>query len=315
MSEINKEALLKRALNTTNFADSIHEDLSDLITMVTPKDVPLFSRLARSTATALTHEWTETVNTETFTNSAYADGSAPSATTNTHNRKSNKVMSIGRRAQATELLERTNTVGKRSAGLTAFEREVEEKMIDVMRAIEYYIYNGDVVNTSPQEMDGLLKWMTTANGCNVVANGGGVLQQTKLDEALSAAFDGGGSPDMIIANPIVAQRIANFTSDKVRFVPGGGPGGLGKQAFQYLSPFGYDLEVVPVRSSFLPTGNVLILDSSKISLAFLSNGIEMKELAVSNDSVADRLIKAYLTLEFRCAPHHSKIQNVSAALA
>jgi len=315
VSELNKEDLLKRALNTTNFSQSIHEDLSDLITLVTPKDVPLFSRLARRTATALTHEWTETVNAATLSDAAYADGDAPASTTNAHNRKFNKVMSIGRRAQATELLNRTNTVGKQSAGLTAFEREVEEKMIDVMRAIEYYIYNGDIANTSPQEMNGLLNWMTTGNGCNVVANGGGVLQQTKLDEALSAAFDGGGSPDLIIASPIVAQRIANFTLDKVRFAPAGGPGGLGKQAFQYLSPFGYDLEVVPVRSSFLPTGNVLILDSSKIALAFLSTGIEMKELAVSNDSVADRLIKAYLTLEFRAAPHHARLTGVQSALA
>lgn len=310
-----KEELLKRALNTTNFSQSIHEDLSDLVTVVTPKDTPMVSRLSRTVATALTHEWTETVNTSTLNDAAYADGGTPAANTNTHSRKSNKVMAIGRRAQATELLERTNTVGKRSAGLTAFEREVEEKMQDLMRSIEWYIFNGDSVNTSPQEMDGLLKLLTTLNGSNVVANGGGALIQTKLDEALSLAYDGGGAPDMIVASPIVCQRIANFTADKVRYVPGGGPGGLGKQSFQYLSPFGYDLEVIPVRSSFLPTGNVLVLDSSKISLAFLSNGIEMKELAVSNDSVADRLIKAYLTLELRCPSHHARLTGVANALS
>lgn len=307
-----KEELLKRALNTTNFADSIHEDLSDLITMVTPKDVPMWSRLARTVATALNHEWTETTLDSAFTSAAYSDGGTPAANTNTTVRKGNQVMQLGRRAQATELLERLNTVGKRSQGMSAFDREVEDKMQNLMRAIEYFIWNGNKANTAPQEMDGILRFMVSAQQ---VANGGAVLSELKLQEAITKCYDAGGNPTVIAANPTVCQRITNFTADKIRYLPGGGVGGTGVQGMRYVSPLGYDLEVVPVRAEFLPTGQVLVLTMDQLALAEVTNSIEFKDLAVSNDSVADLLIKWYGTLEFRVPQHSALISGVANTLS
>lgn len=310
-----KEEALLRALNTTNFADSIHEDLSDLIQYVTPPDVPLFSRLRRVAAGALTHEWTETALTSSFTASAYGDGSAPADHENATARRDNKVMSIGRIAKATELLNATNTVGK-SGGMDAFAREVEEKMMDVMRAIEYWVWNGDKAQTSPQQMNGLIQEL--ASGTNLVQNSGSAsaLVESKLQEALIAAYAAGGNPNVILCRPGVAQRIANFTADKVNYLPGGGAGGLGVSALRYLSPLGYDLEIVPVRGDFLPSGKVFVVDTSKVALAELAGGIRMKELSIgSADIVANRLVKWYGTLELRCKTHHAVITNVSDALA
>lgn len=317
MSEIQmskKEEALLRALNTTNFSDSIHEDLSDLIQYVTPPDVPLFQRLRRTVATALTHEWTETALTQSFAASVYADGGAPADHTNTTVRRDNKVMSIGRIAKATELLNATNTVGKAS-GMDAFAREVEEKMMDVMRAIEYWVWNGDKSQTSPQQMDGLITQLLA--GPNLVQNAGSAaaLVEAKLNEALIAAYSQGGNPTAIFCRPAVAQRIAGFTADKIRYVAGGQAGGLGVSTLRYLSPLGYDLEIVPVRGDFLPSGNVFIVDTAKVSLAELAGGIRMKELSIgSADIVANRLIKWYGTLELRALQHHAVISNVSDAL-
>lgn len=317
MSEIQmskKEEALLRALNTTNFSDSIHEDLSDLIQYVTPPDVPLFQRLRRSVATALTHEWTETALTQSFAASVYADGGAPVDHANTTVRRDNKVMSIGRIAKATELLNATNTVGKAS-GMDAFAREVEEKMMDVMRAIEYWVWNGDKSQTSPQQMDGLITQLLA--GPNLVQNAGSAaaLVEAKLNEALIAAYSQGGNPTAIFCRPAVAQRIAGFTADKIRYVAGGQAGGLGVSTLRYLSPLGYDLEIVPVRGDFLPSGNVFIVDTAKVSLAELAGGIRMKELSIgSADIVANRLIKWYGTLELRALQHHAVISNVSDAL-
>lgn len=312
MSDLSKkEEALLRALTTTNFADSIHEDLSDLVTLITPKDTPLFSRLARTKSTALTHEWTEDSLTTTFTDSVYADGSAPASNDFTNARRSNKIMSIGRIAKATELLQATNTVGS----MDAFAREVERKMLDVIRAVEYWAWNGNSGNTSPQEMNGVIQEL--ASGSNTVANSGSAaaLVEAKLQEAILACYNYGGSPTAIYCSPIVAQRISNFNADKVRFLPGGGAGGTNASTMRYLSPLGYDLEVVPVRGDFLPTGKVYILDETQIKFADLKP-LHMKELSIgSADIVANRLIKTYTTLELRAKLHHAVLTNVSNALS
>ena len=312
MSELSKkEEALLRALSTTNFSDSIREDLSDLVTLITPKDVPLFSRLGRTKATALTHEWTEDSLTSTFTDSVYADGSAPSANTFTNTRRNNAIMSIGRRASASELLNAVNTVG----ATEAFAREVERKMVDTIRAIEYWLWNGSIAQTSPQQMAGVIELLGT--GSNTVSNAGpaAALVEAKLQEAISTIYTYGGNPSAVYCSPIVAQRIAAFNADKVRFVEGSGAGGQNKGSFRYLSPFGYDLEVVPVRGDFLPSGTVYVLDEAQIKIADL-RPIHMKELSIgSTDIVADRLIKCYSTLELRAKLHHCRITNVSNALS
>jgi len=315
MSELSKkEEALLRALNTTNMADSIHEDLSDVVTYVTPTTCPLTRRLGRVEATALLHEWTEEALDATLSTAAYADGSAPAANAGSVSRLSNKIMSIGRRASASELLNATNTVGKRN-GMDAFAREVEAKLRDALRAQEYFAWNGDVTQTSPQQLQGIINFM--ASGTNSVSNSGSaaVLAEVKLQEAITAAYAGGGEPTAIYCTPIVAQRIAAFGQDQIRYAPGGGAGGQGQGTFKYLSPFGYELDVVPVRGDFLPSGTVYILDEKYIKFADLNGGWKMKELAVTTDTVADRLIKIYTTLEFKHKLSHAKVVNVSNALS
>jgi hypothetical protein len=313
MSDLSKkEEALLRALNTTNMATSIHEDLSDVVTYVTPTTCPLTRRLGRVDATALLHEWTEEALDSTLSTAAYADAGAPAANAGSISRLSNKIMSIGRRASASELLNATNTVGKRN-GMDAFAREVEAKLRDALRAQEYFAWNGDVTQTSPQQMNGVIQFM--ASGTNSVANGASALAELKLQEAITAAYAGGGEPTAIYCSPLVAQRIVNFTADKLRFSPGGGPGGQNSGAMKYLSPFGYELDVVPVRGDYLPSGTVYILDEKYIKFADLNGGWKMKELAITSDVVADRLIKIYTTLELKYKLAHSKVTGVSNVLS
>ena len=303
--------MLLRFLQNSNFSNSIHEDLSDLIQYVTPPDVPLYSRLKRVRATQVLHEWTETTNTSTFTDSVYAESSAPADTSNSTVRRNNKIMSIGRIAKASELLNASNTVG----AIDAFAREVEEKMMDVMRAIEYWTYNGDVTQTAPQQMNGLLNILTAGNGTNVVANGGGALTEVNLQSVLVACYTKGGNPDLIMCSPTVAQRIANFVQNRTQYLSTDIAGGVSQQTLKYLSPLGRVLEIVPVRGDFLASGTVLVLDSSKLAYAELVPGIVSKELSIGSlDIVANRLIKSYVTLELRVPSYHGKITSVAESL-
>lgn len=310
---MDKQELLLRALNTSNMASFIHEDLSDLITMVTPRDVALFPRLGSNRATQSLHEWRERELNTTFTQSVYDGETAlPGASTNSGVSRDNKVMQLGRVAVVTEFLNAMDTVGKKNIG-DAWAIELEEKMANLIRDIEYYIFNGNRANTAPQEMDGLLN---LSSSFQQVANAGSAaaLVETKLHEAIYKTYDAGSSPDIILCRPTVAQRIANFNLDKIRFTQGGGAGGTQQGAFEYLSPFGATLQVVPVRQAFMPSGSILVLDSKKVKLSWLSNGIEVKDLPIVLDEVGRKLIKAYLTLEVRALAHHAKITNVADSL-
>jgi hypothetical protein len=297
--------IVSRAITTTSVSAILPEDLSAILNRVTPKDCPMFSRLGRSAAYGLVHEWVESSLDDTLGTGLYSEGGIPSANVNSYVRRSNKTMSIGKVAKASGLLQAVRALTPDALAL-----EIEDKMQNVIRDIEYYIFNGDSSATGVTQMDGLKNVITSGNGSTVIDQGTSGLTEAKLQEAIVGCYNKGGAPDMILARPSVAYRIANFTADKVRYMTGGDAGGVGQAALRYLSPFGNLLEVVPVRADFLPSGYVFIIESGKIKLAPV-NGQELiiEPLAKSDDSDS-RLIKFYGTLEARLAQHHAVITNV-----
>jgi hypothetical protein len=305
-----KEQDLLRSLTTSDTALQ-KEDLSELITMLTPDDVKVFKRIGRTRATALTHEWNEAAlaASGTWVSGVYADGGIPSDTSHTHTRKSNKVMSVGRVAKATGLMNALDlTLNLEGRGLAdAFALDFTEKMQDLMRVIEYYILNGDVDNTSPQEMDGLLNTITTNS---VTVNGD--ITAAKLKEALKKCYAKGGAPNAIYCRPGVAIKIADLGETNIRYTINAGERADlvgGATTFKWLSPFGNVMDVVPIRDEFLPSGKVVVLQESDVKLAFLSNEIEVMDLATTTDSMS-KLIKAYFTLQHRAEQHSCLLTGV-----
>ena len=301
-------AMIKRAIDTSDTAIQ-PEDLENLISMVTPLDTPLFRMLQRIPVTATLHEWVESTLTATLSSSVYADGSVPSANTETHTRKNNKVMCVGRVAKASNLLRAVKTIGEFT---DAFALEVQEKMQDLIRCIEYWILNGDIANTSPQEMDGLLNVVATTT----VANGSVVISEAKLQELIKKCYEAGGVPDTIVATPAVALAIANFSSGRIRYNYDDGSamedGPVpGIKLKKYQNPFGPAMVIVPERSSFFASGNVLVLCSKEIALgSVLSPVIQMFDLANTTDSFS-RLLRAYITLVVRNETHHGLLTGVN----
>ena len=103
MSGLSKEELLIRALTTTTEANTIYEDLSDLISWITPHDTPMFKILKRGKVRQSLHEWTERSLNTSFASAVYNGESAlPGNTANTVNLRNNKVMQLGVEAVATE---------------------------------------------------------------------------------------------------------------------------------------------------------------------------------------------------------------------
>lgn len=305
-----KEQELLRSLATSDTALQ-REDLAELITMLTPDDVKIYRRIGRNKARALTHEWNEAslAASGTWISGVYADGDIPSDTSHTHTRKSNLIMSVGRVAKATGLMNSLDLTLNMDGQIMAdaFALEFAEKTADLLRVVEYFILNGNKTVTSPQQMDGLLRTITTNS---VTVNGN--ITDTYLRQALKKCYDKGGTPNAIYCRPGVAIAIAALNDNKVSYLINAGQnpdvvGGLA--TFKYLSPFGTALDVVAVREDFLPSGKVILVQESDIRLAFLSDGIQVKDLAETNDSV-QKLLKGYMTLEHRAEQHSCLLTGV-----
>lgn len=304
-----KEELLLRAMDTSITAIQ-PEDLDRIIKLVTPVDVKAFTRLGRTKATGLTHEWVEASLNGSLSSGVYADGSIVSDVTNSYTRKNNKVMSLGRIAKATGLMQAIDTLHNANGNQfrDAFALEIEMQMKNFLRSLEYYIFNGDNSVTSPQQMDGLLNTITT-NTLNV---SGAALTEDNLRSILTDIYAQGGSPSAIYCRPAVAVKISKFNDNKVQWnvnVSQEARMTAGQQVFKYLSPFGDVLDVIPVRTDFLPSGKVIVLDESTVKLAFASNGIEMMDIPTASDAWT-KLIKAYVTIEHKAEQYSGVISGV-----
>ncbi len=287
-------------------------ELRALELVKTPLDVPLFTMLTASPEKMAKtgnryYEWLETELSNNFAG-AVGDGydlSNITETGGTPTTKGNYCMAIYQIARVGGMVEETNMVGG-----DAMLVETSHKYAQLIRAIEYFLWNGN--HTSDvNHTDGLVTLIT-----NSVPNGGGALVEAVLQTAIVTAVDNGINPDTVFCLPIHAQRIASFSSNRIRYNDTTeAEGGIGQRSFRYNTPFGYTLNVQPVRSTFLPTGKVYIVDSSMMRLRYMGNDlIKSRLLPETNDGTAV-LLKSYVGLELSCAEKAVAITGVASTVA
>lgn len=259
---------------TTPFTTYSIEELQKTSIITTPKSTPL-TNLLRNGATptrSLVFEWNE-VETQTNHTLAKYDGFTPPADVQgTPTRKSNRVMPVATVAKVSKF---TNSF--ESTDGDAMQNELAQKFIDVNKAVEYYLWNGDsAVTGTIAETDGVVKLVTSA-----VNNGGGAISQASIDTAILQIARSGGEATHIFANHVKAQRIARFTDSSVQQQLRTANNGVGASALTYLSPFGQAVEVVPVYDEFLPTGSVYVMDINKVKIRHTENAlVNLEELGL-----------------------------------
>lgn len=317
MSNQNPEQVqneLERAMtdvSATPFTTYSIRELKSMELVRTPVDVPLFTMLTSdpkkmARAGARYFEWLETELSSNFAG-AVGDGydlSAISETGGTPTTKGNYLMALYQIARVGGMVEELDTVGG-----DAMLVETAHKYAQLIRAIEYFLWNGNHT-TDPNHTDGLATLVTTS-----IPNGGGALVEAILQTAIVTAIDNGLNPDTVFCLPIHAQRIASFSSNRIAYNNTvEAEGGIGQKAFKYNTPFGYTLNIQPVRSVFLSTGKVYVIDSSMLRLRHAGDDlIKSRPLPETNDGTAV-LMKAYCGLELNASDKHIVITGVSNAL-
>lgn len=289
-------------MSTTNFdrynlqtsGDNAREDLTDVISNISPTEVPFHSNVRRDTATNTLHEWSIDTLAAADVNNRQVDGadfgtdsSAPAARVGNYAQISIKYIAVSRRAN------KINKAGRKSE----LAYQIAKKGKELRRDCEAIALNtqGAVAgsNVLPSETAAVAAWLTTniiggvgrtdgalSNGTygipttDVVDGTAVALTEDNLLTVIKNCYVAGGNPNMIMVGPTLKQKISNYMfGSSARIAtqyqdqganPRGGVKAVGA-VDTYVSDFG-TLDIVPNR--FQRESDCYVLDTEHWAIAY-----------------------------------------------
>ena len=294
--------------NTFDTYDSIgeREDLSDVIYNISPTDTPFLSSAAKTSSTAVLHEWQTDALAAASTSNAVIEGDeatldAVTATT----RLSNSCQIMDKTVVITGTQEAVDKAGRASE----IAYQIAKKAKELKRDMEAQITtnNAEVTGsaTAAREMGSLGAWVATNDVMGTSGTSGSVgntartdgtqrvFTESLLKSVIKSVWDEGGDPTMIMVGPFNKQKLSGFTGNSTRF-DAGADATLYTSVDVYASDFG-QLQVVPNR--FSRDRDCYVLDMNYWGIAFLRD-FSMHELSKTGDSEKRQLL-VEATLESR----------------
>lgn len=294
----------------TNTFDSydavgIREDLSDIITNVSPEETPFHTKCRKTTAKNTLVEW-QTDALRSSAANAHIEGDettadAMTATTRLNNR--------------TQIFKNAVTVPDTDEGLDKAGRQREmayqvlkiakEQKLDIEKAL--FDNNAKVAGnaTTARELAGAPSWLTT----NTVAGSGGAdatgdgtdartdgtqaaFSQTNFDTVMQSIWEAGGKPDSVYLSAFQMNAALAFTgNNNQRSNVQGGDERVIKSLAVYVTPWG-TVEFIPSREN--RSRDVFIMQDDMWEVAVL-RPTKNVELAKTGDS-SKRQVVTELTL-------------------
>lgn len=282
------------------------EDLSDIITRISPTTTPFMSGIGKSKASNTLHEW-QTQDLTAASNNAQIEGddvstfTAPIATVRLNNRTQISTKSV--------VVSDTQTSGMNPAGRkNELAYQISLRSLELKRDIETALtQNGTAVVGSAsigRQTRGLEGWIATnsdlgATGVapnyitNTAATDGTqrAFTESLLKNVLQQVFTQGGDPDTVMVGPLQKQTFSTFTGGTTKFDKSEDKS-LTAAIDVYVSDFG-TLKVVPNR--FQRPRSVFVLQMDKFKMAML-RPFETKVLGKTGDA-EKRLITVEYALE------------------
>ena len=294
--------------NTFDTYDSVgeREDLSDVIYNISPTDTPFLSSAAKTSSTAVLHEWQTDALAAASTSNAVIEGDeatldAVTATT----RLSNSCQIMDKTVVITGTQEAVDKAGRASE----LAYQIAKKAKELKRDMEAQITtnNAEVTGsaTAAREMGSLGAWVATNDVMGTSGTSGSVGNTARTDgtqraftedllkSVIKSVWNEGGDPTMIMVGPFNKQKLSGFTVNSTRF-DAGADATLYTSVDVYASDFG-QLQVVPNR--FSRDRDCYVLDMNYWGIAFLRD-FTMHELSKTGDSEKRQLL-VEATLESR----------------
>jgi|TARA_B100000035_G_scaffold81835_1_gene68623 hypothetical protein len=292
----------------TNTFDSydavgIREDLSDVITNISPEETPFHTKCRKTTAKNTLVEW-QTDSLRSSTTNAHIEGddttaSAMTATTRLNNR--------------TQIFKNAVTVPDTDEGLDKAGRQREiayqvlkiakEQKLDIEKAL--FDNNAKVAGSASaaRELAGAPTWMTTnidfqsgASGANPTGDGTDArtddgsptaFSQTKFDSVMQSIWENGGNPDSVYLSAFQMNVALGFTgNNNQRSAVQAGDERVIKSLAVYVTPWG-SVEFIPSREN--RSRDVFIMQDDMWEVAVLRPTKNI-ELAKTGDATKRQVV-------------------------
>lgn len=211
---------------TTSNLTNLREDLSDVITNLTPTATPFTSMIGKGKATNQRHEWLRESLAAPNAMNAQADGAiAPDATANIPEKLSNMTQVYAKTVSVSGSAQAFNTVGSKNE----LNRQKISKGLELKRDIEASFISANAsASGNVRVSGGAIAWVKTnastgANGATIGYNGSNVgaitngtnraLTESMLLDALEGIFVQGGTPKKVMTGTQLKKKLSTFTGN------------------------------------------------------------------------------------------------------
>lgn len=268
------------------------EDLTDIVSVISRNETPLFSGLEKTKATATTHEW-QTDALSTGNDNAAVEGSDFSfAIPGMRTRLSNTTQIFSKTVEVSRTQQVVSTAGVEDEYAYQMEKRMKEIATDVEKALITGTGNSGASGTA-RRLKGILAFVTT-NVETGTGTGTEALTEDMYNDLLQTIWTAGGRPDYTYVNGGQKRKISKWTSNNQRFVQMDEGGELKNSISVYESDFGKQrIELDP----FMSTDKVLTMQRDLVKVAVLDpiHAVEVPSVAMAKRGA----IFGELTIEVR----------------
>ncbi|MEG9884916.1 MAG: DUF5309 domain-containing protein [Hyphomicrobiales bacterium] len=280
------------------------EELSDVISRITPEDTPIYSMIGKDTAKSTHPEW-ETEGLDPPGENFHAEGDEFDFDAIDTPRRVGNYTQIFRKSW---VVSRTQEAVDNAGNAEKIKAEKLRKGIEVRKDIEFALLdNKGAKATDPRKLGSLSSWYETnvsrgegganggfakTTGLTQAATAGKKRAFTKalLDDAMQQIYQSGGRAKFAVVSPYVKSVFVSFMSDANvnlwRTAATGARNTITATADIYEGPFG-KVSILPNRvasSSADMASNIHLLDPSLLSVKMLRPIQNVKNLAKTGDA-------------------------------
>lgn len=290
--------------NTFSSYDAVgnREDLSDIITMISPTKTPFLNGIAKTIATSTKTEWqTDALAAASATNAVIEGDDAVTDASTATTRLFNYTQISDKVARVTGTQRAMDSAGRSDEMAYQVMKKSEELKRDVESSL--LANNAQVAgnDTTARETGGIGSWIATndnlaGDGASPTGDGSDArtdgtqraFTEAQLKATLAACWDQGGEPDTIMVGSFNKQALSGFSGGATRTIESGEKK-LVNAIDVYVGDF-QDLVVIPNR--FQRARDALVLEMDKWKFAVLRD-FQKTPLAKTGDTDREQILVEY----------------------
>lgn len=258
------------------------EDVSDIITDITPFDTPAFTLFKQEKVNARTFSWLEDALASTAVNAQLEGADATNQALSDATERTNQTQILSKTFAISATADAVATYGRARESAHQLAKALKEIKRDLERAMvgEAGVASVNTDNTTARKMKSVIDQTSTTIDATASVYSGTSLDEDMLLDAGQVAYDNGSDVDTFMIKPADARIVSGFSASSGRNREIADSKTLVNAIDLYVSPYG---EYKVVLNRHMKTDTALLIDPSMFRTCVL-RPITRELLAKNGDS-------------------------------